>query len=222
MSDESLFREVDEEVRQDQIKHIWRRYGTLISTVALAIVVAVAGFQGWRYWQVRQSEAAAQAYADAVRLIADGKAAEGEAALAAIDHGGYGVLAKIRRAAALVAEGKTDDGVRSYDAVANDGAVDPVLRDLAHIRAGYALADTLSPAELISRLGAYDKDDNSWRASAREIFALSAYRTRDYTMADRYASAIAADPAAPLALRQRAQMLLQLLAPLLPAKAATQ
>ena len=222
MSDESLFREVDEEVRQDQIKQIWKRYGTLISAAALALVLIVAGVQGWRYWQVRQSQAAAQAYADAVQLIADGKPADGEAALAAIDHGGFGVLAKIRRAAALAAEGKADEAVASYDAVANDGSIDQAFRDLAQIRAGYVLADKLSPAELISRLGAYDKDDNPWRASAREIFALSAYRTRDYTMADRYANAIAADLGAPLAQRQRAQMLLQLLAPLLPAKAATQ
>lgn len=222
MSDESLFREVDEEVRQDQIKKIWQRYGNLISAAALAIVIAAGGFQGWRYWQLRQSQDAAQAYGDAIALIEEGKAAEGEAALATITHAGYGTLAKLRRAAALAAEGKADEAVAAYDAVTADTRADPALRDLAQIRAGYVLSDKLAPAELIGRLGAYDKDDSPWRAAAREIFAISAYRVRDYTMADRYANAIAADPEAPMALRQRAQMLLQLLAPLLPVKAATQ
>ncbi|CAN5534841.1 tetratricopeptide repeat protein [soil metagenome] len=222
MSDESLFREVDEEVRQDQIKKIWQRHGGLISTAALIIVIAVAAFQGWKYWQLRQSEASAQTYADGIALISDGKAPEGEALLQTITHSGYSTLAKLRRAAALNAEGKTDDAVAAYDAVAADPNTDPALQDLAKIRAGYILADKVTPAELIKRLGTFDKEDSRWRSAAREIFALSAYRTADYSMADRYLNAIIADREAPGSLRQRAQMLAQLVAPLLPEKSTTQ
>jgi len=60
VSDESLFREVDEEVRQDQLKKIWARYGNLIVAVCLALVAVVAGIKGWQYWQIRQSEQAAE------------------------------------------------------------------------------------------------------------------------------------------------------------------
>ena len=41
-SDESLFREVDEEVRQEQLKRLWDRYGTYI--VALCAVMMALGF----------------------------------------------------------------------------------------------------------------------------------------------------------------------------------
>ena len=64
MSDESLFREVDEEVRREQVKKLWNRYGTLLVAVSLAVIVGVAGWKGWQYWQLSRSQAAAKVYFD--------------------------------------------------------------------------------------------------------------------------------------------------------------
>jgi len=218
VSDESLFREVDEEVRQDQFKKIWAQYGNYFTALAVVIVLGVAGFKGWQYWQLSQSEKAARVFADAVRMLDEGKTADADAAFAAIDHKGYARLANLRRAGALTAAGKTDEGVALYDAIANDQNNEQSIRDLARLRAGYALVDKLSPAELISRLGAFDNEESPWRGLAREIFALSAYRTGDYSMADRYLNAIIADQGVASDLRQRAQTLLEVVTPLLTAK----
>lgn len=218
MSDESLFREVDEEVRQDQFKKVWTQYGSYFTALALVIILGVAGFKGWQYWQLTQSEGAAKVFSDGVKKLEEGKVADAEAAFAAIQHSGYAKLAELRRAAALAGSGKTDEAVAIYDKVADDQANAQSLRDLARLRAGYALTDKLAPAELISRLGAFDNDTSPWRGMAREIFALSAYRTGDYTMADRYLNAIIADQGVSLELRQRAQMLLEVVTPLLTAK----
>jgi hypothetical protein len=218
VSDESLFREIDEEVRQDQLKKLWDQYGSYIVALCAGVIIAVAALKGWQYWQLKQSETAAAAYGDAVQLLNDGKRSEADTALRSITHPGFGGLAKLRLAANLAAEGKTDEAVALYDDAASDAGADPSTRDLARIRAGYLLADKLAPAELIGRLGSLDNDQSQWRGAAREIFALSAYRTGDYAMADRYANAIAADNGAPLSLRQRAQVMIELLAPVLTAK----
>jgi hypothetical protein len=218
VSDESLFREVDEEVRQEQFKKLWERFGNYAIALSFAVVVGVAGFKGWQYWQTKQSEAAAQVYFDAVRLAAAGKADEAVAQFAKVRHAGYGQLARIREAGVLAGQGKTDDAVKIYDAVAADASADPALRDLARIRAGYVLVDTVAPDALLSRLGALDQEGNPWRHAAREIFGAAAFRVGDYSMADRYMNAIFADPEAPAALRQRAQMMIQLLTPLLDEK----
>ncbi|MFZ5673003.1 MAG: tetratricopeptide repeat protein [Pseudomonadota bacterium] len=218
MSDESLFREVDEEVRQDQFKKLWTQYGSYFTALALVIILGVAGFKGWQYWQLTQSEGAAKVFSDGVKKLEEGKLADAEAAFAAIQHSGYAKLAELRRAAALAGSGKTDEAVAIYDKVADDQANAQSLRDLARLRAGYVLTDKLAPAELISRLGAFDNDTSPWRGMAREIFALAAYRTGDYTMADRYLNAIIADQGVSLELRQRAQMLLEVVTPLLTAK----
>lgn len=216
MSDESLFREVDEEVRQEEFKKLWKRYGNLVIALAVAVVVAVGGFKAWQYWQLKQAHDAASVFFGALAKGGNGKADEALKELGSIGQAGYGQLARIEAAALLASQGKTEDAVKAYEAVAADPSADPVLRDAANIRAGYLLADSKSPDELLSRFGSYEKDGNPWRFAAREIFGLAAYRTGDYSMADRYMNAIFSDAAAPEAMRQRAQVMIQLLTPLLP------
>ncbi len=218
MSDESLFREVDEEVRQEQFKKLWERYGNALVVLAFVVVAGVGGWKGWQYWQVKQSERAAETYFAADRLAASGKPDEALAQFATVDHAGFGQLSRLRQANLLAKQGKGDEAVKLYDAIAADSSAEASLRDVARIRAGYVLADTLKPDELLPRLGDFDKDGNPWRHAAREIFAIAAWRAADYTMAERYVNAIMSDPDAPGSVRQRAQTLSQLLAPLLAKK----
>jgi hypothetical protein len=218
LQDESLFREVDEEVRQDEYIKIWDRYGNYFLGLALAIVLGVSSFKGWEYYQTKQAEDASTIYLDAATKANAGKADDALAALAAIKHPGFGQLAKMREAAVIAEKGDTQKAVAAYDALIADKATDPELADLARIRAGYLLVDTAKPDELLPRLGKFDKEGAAWRNEAREIFGLSAWRSKDFAMADRYMNAIYTDKDAGPAIRQRAQVLIQLIAPELPKK----
>jgi hypothetical protein len=218
LSDESLFREVDEELRQEQFKKLWARYGNAIIGLCVLVIVAVAGYQGWRYWQNKQSNEAGDAFFAAAELASDGKTDEALKQFDAISKTGFADLARMREAAALGEQGKTEDAVKLYDAVAADGAVDGSLRDLARIRAATMLANTASVADLEARLKPFDVDGNPWRNIAREITAATAFRLKDYATADRMVQDILGDPTAPASLRQRAQMLATLLQPLVTAK----
>lgn len=218
MSDESLFREVDEEVRQEQFKKLWARYGNLITVLAVLVVAVVAGVQGWKYWQVKQSETAAAAFFEAATLAENSKPDDALKTFATVDHAGYGVLARMRQAGLLATQGKTADAVKGFEAVAADGKADPAIRDLARIRAALLLADTVAPAELAKRLEGFDAAGNPWRHAAREAKAVSAFRAKDYAGADAQVQAMLADPETPGDMRQRAKMMSDLLLPLLPAK----
>jgi hypothetical protein len=217
-TDDSLFREVDEEVRTEEYKKLWDRYGKFVTALAIVVVGGVAAFQGWKYYQVKQSEDAAAIYFDALKKAGDGKTDDALAAFGAIQHAGFGQLAKLQEAKLLADKGDIEKSVAAYDAFAANPNSDPALADLARIRAGYMLVDTQTPDQLLSRLGRYDKDGAVWRNEAREIFGLSAYRIKDMTMADRYMRAIYDDKDTPPALRQRAQIMVQLIAPLLVKK----
>ncbi len=217
-TDESIFREVDEEVRTEEYKKMWGRYGKYFTGLAILAVAAVAGFQGWKYYQLKQSEDAGVVYFDAVKKAADGKPDDAMAAFTAVKHVGYSQLAKLQEAKLIADKGDFDKAIAAYDAFAADAANDTALADLARIRAGYMLVDSKTPDELLVRLGRFDKDGQVWRNEAREIFGLSAYRIKDFTMADRYLRAVYDDVDAPAAMRQRAQLLVQLIAPNLPKK----
>ncbi|WP_373503218.1 tetratricopeptide repeat protein [Aestuariivirga sp.] len=218
MSDESLFREVDEEVRQEQFKKLWARYGNLIMGLCFLVIAGVAGFQGWTYWKLKQAQAAGETFFSAVKLQDAGKSDEALTQFASIGHAGYAVLARLREAGTLLDQGKTADAVNIYDAIAAEASTDGTLRDLARIRAAAALVDTVSPADLEARVKTFDVAGNPWRHTAREIMASSHWRARDYTAADKAVQAILGDPEAPASLRQRAQMLSELLLPLLAQK----
>lgn len=56
------------------IKHFWNRWGTLISSVALAIVLSVAAFNGWNYWQAQQAAKAAELYDQVLQASAQQQA----------------------------------------------------------------------------------------------------------------------------------------------------
>jgi hypothetical protein len=206
---------VDEEVRQEQYKKLWDKFGNYFVALCFIIVASVAGFKGYQYFQVKQSEAAAVVYFDGVKRASEGKFDDALKALAVVNHPGFKQLGLLQQASILAEQGKTKEAVAAFDAIAVDPSVDANLRDLARIRAGYLLVDSLKPDELISRLGSFDKDGQVWRHAAREIFGMAAYRTGDYSMADRYMNAIFADPDAPQDMRQRAQVMIQLLTPLL-------
>jgi hypothetical protein len=221
LSDESLFREVDEEVRRQKLQELWRRWGNLVVAISFAVIAVVAGYKGWQYWELKQSEQAARKYFAAVALADQGKAEEAVkqfADLATGGHRGYGLLARMSMAAQLAAAGKADEAVKIYDAISSNTAVEPNLRNAARIRAALLLVDTASGEEIARRVGDLNRPDNVWRNEAREILALSAYRAKNFAEADRLLNEILADREAPPNLRQRAQVMISLLAPHLDTK----
>jgi hypothetical protein len=110
--------------------------------------------------------------------------------------------------------------VEAYDAVAADRSAAREFRELAQVRAGYLLVGTESPEALGQRLMGLDRPDSSWRNAVREILASAHYRTGNLLEADRLMNEVLVDPEAPPAMRQRAQMMVQLLQPALADRAA--
>lgn len=139
VSDESLFREVDEEVRQEQYKKLWDKFGNYFVGLCVIIVAAVAGVKGYEHFQVKQSEAAAVVYFDGVKRASDGKFDDALKALAAVNHPGFKQLGLLQEASILAEQGKTKEAVAAYDALSADTSMDQSLRDVARIRAGYLL-----------------------------------------------------------------------------------
>jgi hypothetical protein len=220
LSDESLFREVDEEVRRQKLQDLWNRWGNIFIAVSLAVILVVAGYKGWQYWQQQRAESAARDYFAALALAGQGKSEEAAKKFADLGrggHAGYALLARMNMAAQLAAAGKKDEAVKIYDAIAAS-ADHAELRDAARIRAAFLLVDTANREEIVRRVSSLNTQGSVWRNEAREILALAAYRAKDYAEADRLMSEVLTDQDAPPNLRQRAQIMTALLAPHLDAK----
>ena len=68
MSDRDFFREVDEAVRQDKYKKLWDEYGVYALGAAAVLVVGVAGYQGWTFWQQKRAADSGAKFSEALRL----------------------------------------------------------------------------------------------------------------------------------------------------------
>ena len=216
MSDESLFREVDEEVRRDELEKLWKRHGNLLVAACLGIILGVAGIKGWQYWQQQTSEKAGGEYVAAMQLATDGKQDEAATAFATLakgGHTGYALLARLQQAGLKAEKGETAEAVKLYDAIAADSSADEAMRDLSRVRAAYLLANEASVDDLKKRLGGLDVAGSAWRASATEIIALAEYRAGNLEEADRLVKQLMFDPATPVGVRQRAQLFDAMLKP---------
>lgn len=218
MSEESLFREVDEEVRRDEIESIWKKYGSWILALCLGIILAVGGLKGWQYWQKQQAETGGANYFAALKLAEDGKTEEADKAFSSLkdSHAGFGIFGKFKQAAAMAKAGNTKTAVTAYDEISASSNVPPALKNLARIKAAYLLADSATVKELQDRVTGFDDANSPWRNPARELVAFAAYRSADYKLANQKLNQILTDLQATAGAKQRARIFLSVLAPKLP------
>ena len=210
MSD--IFREVDEEVRREQLKKLWERYGPYVIAAAVLLVVAVAGWRVYQWYEAKKAVEASAAFDVAVALVEQGKHEDAEAAFAKVAADGtasYRMLARLREAAEL---GRRDPraAVAIYDRLAANPSLGPVLQDLAVLRAGMLLIDTAPYSELRQRLEPLTASDRAFRHSARSMLALSAWRANDADATRRWSEMILADADTPANTRGQIEMLMAL------------
>ncbi len=215
MSDVSdVFREVDEEVRREQLKKLWERYGHYAVALAVLLVAAVAAWRGYAWWEAKKASEAGGAFESAITLSDAGKHAEAEAAFAKIaadGSSGYRPLARIREASEL-AQTDAKAAVAAFEKISNDNAATPVLRDLAALRAGALMIDAANYPEAQRLLEPLTAPDRTFRHTARELLALAAWRQGDAPGTKRWFDMLATDPLTPTATRTRAEMLMALVA----------
>lgn len=208
-----LFDEVDEEVRREQLKKLWDKYSIYLIALMVLIVAAVGGWRGYQYLEAQKAAEAGAAFEKAVELSDQGKHAEAEAAfaeLAAKAPSGYRTLARLR-AAAEVSARDPKAAAKMFDDIAADRSVASEQQALARIRAAGLLLDTAGYADIQQRLEASTAAGSTFRHTAREMLALSAWRNGDMTAARKWLDAIAEDNETPPSMRSRAEALQALL-----------
>ena len=84
MSNETIFREVDEELRGDRLRALWRRYGPFVIGGAIAIVLVVAVNEGWAWWQNSNAARSSDQFYAALELAESGDVAAAQEALNAV------------------------------------------------------------------------------------------------------------------------------------------
>ncbi len=206
--DNSAFlREVDEEVRKDKAAEFWKRWGIWL---AVALIVGLAAFGGWLYWNNHQTQAAENEAAElsAVLDALDDGQVEGIddrlAALSESSRPGIRAAALLTRADVALQTGNTGAAVAQFAAVAADEALPQQFRDLALIRQTATEYPAIGPQAVIDRLSGLTQQGNPWFGSAGELTAIALMAQGKNDEAGALFARMANDETVPETLRTRA------------------
>ena len=146
MSD--VFEEVEENLRAEKWTALFKRWWPVAAAVAGVILLVVLGFwffdarKGWT------GAEASQAYARGIEALTSDDSAAAEAAFVEVEgagNGPYRALALMQRAGIRITDGDSDEAVALFDQAA-EAASDPMIADIAQLKAAWILMDTASLA----------------------------------------------------------------------------
>lgn len=203
---ETFLREVDENLRRDQLRALARKYAPLMIGAVLLLLAAVGG---WLYWQDRQEAAAAKDSEQLAQIYVDigaGKLASVPPRLDTLAKEGTGAIratAMFTRAAVAIEQNDRPTAIAQYQAIAADDDLPAPYRDLARIRATALEFDAMKPEQVIARMEPMAKPGNPWFGSAGELTAMAMIKQNRKLEAGRLFAAIAADRQVPDSIRAR-------------------
>ena len=204
---ESFYREVDEELRKEQLTNVWKRYGILIAGAALLLLLAIGGYL---WWQQRQQEQAGERGERLVAAFDDVQAGRSKAAipkldqLAAEDSDGIRAAALLTKADLAIQDGNLPAAAAAFKSVADNQEFAEPYRQLALIRQTTIEFDRIAPAEVLRRLSPLAVAGGPWFGSAGELVAIAHMKQGQAGRAAPIFAALAKDENLPSSIRSRA------------------
>ncbi|MGV3481631.1 MAG: tetratricopeptide repeat protein [Sphingobium sp.] len=211
---EAFKREVDEELRREQIATVWQRWGRWM---LVGLIVALGAFGGWLWWnheRTKEAEADGEAVTKIFTDMSEGRGQDAEKALKPFtesDIEGYRAAAKLTTASLRLTANDSKGAIAGYKAVAEDASLAKPYRDLALIRWTAAEYDTMKPQDVVARLKPLAVKGNPWFGSAGEMVAIAYINLNKPELAGPLFGEIARDEGVPETIRQRAVQMAGLL-----------
>ncbi len=213
MTDErdSLLREVEEELRREQMQKLWERYNGVILAGAALIVLAVGGYKYMEGRRITDAEARGAEFSAAVQLNDSKKTDEAIAAFEKIASGGqsgFASLAKLHIAGAHLKAGKTAEAVAAFERLTNDGNADQLLKNYAQLQiASLKMADG-NFSDMQNRLAPLTVESSPYKTTANELLGLAAFKAGNFEVARKHLEPLLIDPAASQAIQERIKVVL--------------
>ena len=154
--------DLEEQEQLAELKHFWARYGNLITWVLIAVFGTVAAWNGYQYWQGRQSSQASVMYDEVDKAVLSGDMARIERSFADMKDrfGGtvYAEQAGLLAAKTFYEKGNVDAAKAALTWV-TDKATDEGYKSIAKLRLAGVLIETKSYDDALKLLsGTFPKD----------------------------------------------------------------
>jgi hypothetical protein len=207
---EAFVREVDENLRRDQMADMAKSYGKWIIAAVILFLAAVGGYLYWQSNSQKQAAADSEAMSAALDKVASGDTKKAAADLVPLSDARNDVTrasALLGRAALALRANDRKTAIGLYKQVEDDGGLPQPYRDLALVRRTMTEFDQLKPDEIITRLAPLAEAGKPFFGSAGEMTAMAMLNKGDRNGAGQLFAKIAADRQVPQSIRARAVQL---------------
>lgn len=204
---ETFVREVDENLRRDQMRDFAKSYGKWIVAAVILFLAAVGGYLYWQNQQREQASAESETLSAALDKAEAGNAKGAAADLAPMADSSSDVnraSARLAQAALALRQNDRKTAIDIYRQLAADDGLPQVYRDVATIRGTMTEYDSLKPDEVIARLSPLAEPGKPFFGSAGELVAMAMLAKGDRAGAGQLFAKIAADSQVPQTIRARA------------------
>lgn len=211
---EAFIREVTEEVKNDNLKQMWEKYGLYIILLVVLAITGAVSFEGFKSWRRTQSETWSDTYAYALNLENQGKYDESLEVLEQMEKTGgniYSDIARLQTANILLEQGKNDEAVKILEEISADKSINKKLRDVSIIKLASYKLDNAPREEIDALLQPLIKENGSWTNIAKEMTAMAAIRDGKIDEAQAIYNEILNTPNLPDGLKMRVQDMLSVL-----------
>ena len=207
---EAFVREVDENLRRDQMADMAKSYGKWIIAAVILFLAAVGGYLYWQSSSQKQAAADSEAVAAALDKVASGDTKKAASDLIPLSDSSNDVTrasAILGRAALALRANDRKTAITLYKQVEDDGGLPQPYRDLALVRRTMTEYDALKADEIITRLSPLVEPGKPFFGTAGEMTGMAMLNKGDRKGAGQLFAKIAADKQVPESIRARAVQL---------------
>ena len=207
LDEDPLLKEISEDVKNDQMKILWDKYGLYIIIFVAVVLTAAVSFETFRNWANKRNQEISNAYAVAISLQSQGKLDESLKLFQNLsEHSGlYADIAKLQIANIYFEQKKNNEAVEVLEQLIDD-AESSQMQEVASLKLAAYKLDTNAPAQDVKEilLPLTQQDSGSYNV-ARQLLAMLAIRDGDLEAAKKEYEQIIASASSSDELKSRAQ-----------------
>lgn len=210
---DDIFKEVDEELREERLTKIWKRIGPYVIGILIGTIIITSAVIGYREYDETQRQNWGVQFAEAMNLSEEGNWQESLDLFETLTEKtnlGYKTLSLFQAASLYARNGNKEKALEIYQSLESE-ALDENFQDLATLMLIYLQFDNADPEILEKRIEKLASKGNPWYYNAVELKGFLFAKQKNKEKQIEIFNILSKDNKAPEGVRTRANDMLAIL-----------
>ncbi len=211
---DALMKEVSDDLKQDRLLELWKKYGKYVVVAIVVIIGLTAIIEGYKSWKKSVEVRETQSFVSAMSLIDAGNMDGAIAAFTDISENArtdFKDLAKLQIVNIYFEQNKLEEAIKTLEEIYNNKSINKTLRNIAGVKLVSHTLDTSDPAKLKEILQPMTIEENAFRYTAKEMIALLELKEGNFEKSKAIFRELASDNLVAVGIKNRAEEMLAII-----------